>query len=112
MINNSVGQEYRLTGNPASEPVLFQAAQSVVAVRYNTVVGCDQPSEAEVSLIYADYYFVEALRRLAEKYRRSTITYTPDAGVQGTDSFIYEACDDVGTNRHQEKLGAVARTDA
>jgi hypothetical protein len=60
-------------------------------------VGSDPPSEeADVSLIYADYYFVEALRRLAETYGRSTVTYIPAAGFQGTDMFTYQVCDGAG----------------
>ncbi len=60
-------------------------------------VGSDPPSEeADVSLIYADYYFVETLRRLAETYRRATVTYVPEPGFLGTDVFSYQACDSVG----------------
>jgi unsaturated chondroitin disaccharide hydrolase len=60
-------------------------------------VGADPPSdEVDVSLIYGDYYFVEALRRLAETYRRSTVTYIPDTNFSGADSFTYQVCDSAG----------------
>jgi hypothetical protein len=52
--------------------------------------------EIDVSLIYGDYYFIEALRRYAETYRRRTIRYTPNPGFQGTDAFAYQLCDSAG----------------
>jgi len=36
------------------------------------------------------------LRRYAETYRRNTITYTPNPGFQGTDTFAYQLCDSAG----------------
>jgi hypothetical protein len=53
-------------------------------------------SEVDVSLVYGDYYFVEALRRYAEIYRRTSLTYIPEPGFEGTDTFTYQTCDDVG----------------
>jgi hypothetical protein len=50
----------------------------------------------DVSLSYGDYYFVEALRRFAETYRGTTLTYRPDADFVGTDTFSYLACDNAG----------------
>ena len=52
--------------------------------------------EIDVSLTYGDYYFVEALYRYAQIYSRTNITYTPSPGFQGTDTFIYQACDSAG----------------
>jgi hypothetical protein len=49
-----------------------------------------------VSLIYGDYYFVEALRRYALAYGRTNVTYTPNPGFTGTDSFTYQVCDSGG----------------
>lgn len=53
-------------------------------------------SEVNVSLIYGDYYFVEALRRYAEAYGRTNVTYTPNPGFTGTDTFTYQVCDSGG----------------
>jgi unsaturated chondroitin disaccharide hydrolase len=52
--------------------------------------------EVNVGLIYGDYYFVEALRRFSLAYGRSTITYTPNPGFTGTDTFTYQVCDSAG----------------
>jgi Glycosyl Hydrolase Family 88/Bacterial Ig domain len=60
----------------------------------NTPVIADP--EVDVGLIYGDYYFVEGLRRFALVYGRNTITYTPNPGFTGTDSFTYQVCDSAG----------------
>ena len=52
--------------------------------------------EVNVSLVYGDYYFVEALRRYAEAYGRTNVTYTPNPGFTGTDTFTYQVCDSGG----------------
>ena len=52
--------------------------------------------EVNVSLIYGDYYFVEALRRYAMAYGRTNVTYTPNPGFIGTDTFTYQVCDSGG----------------
>jgi unsaturated chondroitin disaccharide hydrolase len=52
--------------------------------------------EVNVSLVYGDYYFVEALTRYAEAYGRTNITYTPNPGFTGTDTFTYQVCDSGG----------------
>jgi unsaturated chondroitin disaccharide hydrolase len=52
--------------------------------------------EVNVSLVYGDYYFVEALRRYAEVYGRTNVTYTPNPGFTGTDIFTYQVCDSGG----------------
>ena len=52
--------------------------------------------EVNVSLIYGDYYFVEALKHYTDVYRRTAVTYTPNPGFQGTDTFTYLACDSAG----------------
>lgn len=49
-----------------------------------------------VSLVYGDYYFIEALRRYAEAYFRTSVTYTPDPGFTGPDTFTYQVCDSGG----------------
>lgn len=52
--------------------------------------------EVNVSLVYGDYYFIEALRRYALAYGRTNVTYTPDPGFTGTDTFTYQVCDSGG----------------
>jgi len=52
--------------------------------------------EVNVALIYGDYYFVEALRRFAEAYGRTNVTYTPNPDFTGTDTFTYQVCDSGG----------------
>ena len=52
--------------------------------------------EIDVSLIYGDYYFIEALSRYEKLYRQTTLSYTPDPGFVGTDTFIYQVCDSGG----------------
>ena len=49
-----------------------------------------------VSLIYGDYYFIEALTRYAAAYGRTNLTYTPNPGFTGTDTFTYQVCDSGG----------------
>jgi hypothetical protein len=52
--------------------------------------------EIDVSLIYGDYYLIEALRRYADTYGHTTVTYVPNPGFQGTDTFTYEVCNSAG----------------
>jgi unsaturated chondroitin disaccharide hydrolase len=52
--------------------------------------------ELDVSLIYGDYYFLEALKRYREIYNQTTVTYVPDTNFCGTDSFTYQVCDSGG----------------
>jgi len=52
--------------------------------------------EVNVSLIYGDYYFIEALRRYALAYGRTNVTYTPNPGFTGADTFAYQMCDSGG----------------
>jgi unsaturated chondroitin disaccharide hydrolase len=52
--------------------------------------------EVDVSLIYGDYYFIEALKRYQEIYNHSTLTYIPDPDFYGTDTFSYQVCDSGG----------------
>ena len=52
--------------------------------------------EVDVSLIYGDYYFIEALKRYREIYSQTTVTYVPDTNFVGTDSFTYQVCDSGG----------------
>ena len=55
----------------------------------------DTPTDC--SLIYGDYYFIEALSRLNQLYGQTTLTYTPATNFSGTDTFTYQACDSAGT---------------
>jgi unsaturated chondroitin disaccharide hydrolase len=50
----------------------------------------------DASLIYGDYYFIEALKRLNDVYRHTTLTYVPETNFTGTDSFTYQVCDSSG----------------
>jgi hypothetical protein len=60
-------------------------------------VGDFPPSqEVDVSLIYGDYYFIEALKRYQEIYTHTTVTYIPDPDFSGTDTFSYQVCDSGG----------------
>jgi hypothetical protein len=52
--------------------------------------------EIDVSLIYGDYYFLEALKRYREIYNQTTVTYVPDTNFFGTDTFTYQVCDSGG----------------
>ena len=52
--------------------------------------------EVDVSLVYGDYYFIEALRRYAEFYGHTNVTYAPNPGFTGTDTFTYQVCDSGG----------------
>lgn len=52
--------------------------------------------EVNVSLTYGDYYFIEALRRYAQAYGRTNLTYTPSPGFTGIDTFTYQVCDSGG----------------
>jgi Glycosyl Hydrolase Family 88/Bacterial Ig domain len=52
--------------------------------------------EINVGLIYGDYYFIEGLRRFALVYGQNNITYTPNPGFTGTDTFSYLVCDNNG----------------
>ena len=52
--------------------------------------------EVDVSLIYGDYYFIESMRRFALAYGQNTLTYTPEPGFTGTDTFTYEVGDSAG----------------
>jgi unsaturated chondroitin disaccharide hydrolase len=52
--------------------------------------------EVNVSLVYGDYYFIEALQRYAEAYGRTNVTYTPTSGFTGIDNFTYQVCDSGG----------------
>ena len=52
--------------------------------------------EVNVSLIYGDYYFIEALKRYRDIYSHTAVTYVPDTNFNGTDSFTYQVCDSGG----------------
>jgi hypothetical protein len=56
----------------------------------------DTPTDC--SLIYGDYYFIEALTRLNQLYGQTTLTYLPDTNFYGTDTFTYQACDSSGAS--------------
>jgi hypothetical protein len=53
-------------------------------------------TQTDSSLIYGDYYFIEALKRLKDVFGQTTITYIPDPDFSGTDSFTYQVCDSTG----------------
>jgi len=52
----------------------------------------------DTTLIYGDYYFLEALNRLNTLYGQTTLTYVPDTNFSGVDSFTYQACDSSGAS--------------
>jgi unsaturated chondroitin disaccharide hydrolase len=52
--------------------------------------------EVDCSLILGDYYFIEALRRYTDLYRRTSITYTPEPDFRGTDTFTYQVGNHTG----------------
>ena len=53
-------------------------------------------SNVDASLIYGDYYFIESLKRFNDLHCQTTLTYIPDLGFSGTDSFTYQAADSGG----------------
>ena len=53
-------------------------------------------AQTDASLIYGDYYFIEALKRYQEIYNHTTLTYIPDPDFYGTDTFSYQVCDSGG----------------
>lgn len=53
-------------------------------------------ADTDDSLIYGDYYFIEALKRLNDVYGQTTVTYFPDTNYFGKDTFTYQACDSSG----------------
>jgi hypothetical protein len=55
-------------------------------------------TQTDASLIYGDYYFLEALKRLNDLYGQTTLTYMPDTNFSGTDAFTYQACDSSGSS--------------
>jgi hypothetical protein len=64
----------------------------------NAILLHGNPVDAEIdtSLIYGDYYFIEALRRLNEVFNQTTLSYIPAANFTGADTFTYQACDSSG----------------
>jgi unsaturated chondroitin disaccharide hydrolase len=50
----------------------------------------------DTSLIYGDYYFIEALKRFNDVFNQTTVTYIPATNFTGTDTFTYQACDSSG----------------
>lgn len=53
-------------------------------------------ANTDTSLIYADYYFIESLKRFNDLFNQTILTYIPDANFTGTDTFTYQACDSSG----------------
>ena len=53
-------------------------------------------SQTDASLIYGDYYFIEALKCFQDTYNRTSLTYIPDTNFSGTDTFTYQAADSAG----------------
>lgn len=64
----------------------------------NTILLHANPVDAnkDTSLIYADYYFIESLKRLNDVFNQVTLTYIPATNFTGTDAFTYQACDSSG----------------
>ena len=52
----------------------------------------------DTTLIYGDYYFLEALKRFNDLYGQTTVTYAPDTNFTGVDAFTYQACDSSGNS--------------
>jgi rhamnogalacturonyl hydrolase YesR len=55
-------------------------------------------AQTDASLIYGDYYFIEALKRLNDFYSHTTLTYIPDTNFSGSDTFSYQVCDSSGAS--------------
>lgn len=55
-------------------------------------------SDTDSALIYGDYYFIEALKRLNDLYGQTTVTYFPDTNYFGPDAFTYQAFDRSGAS--------------
>jgi hypothetical protein len=81
----------------ASTNYLANATNSSGILLHGTGETPDQfDPQTNVSLIYADYYFIEAMRRYSEAYSFTNVTYTPKTGFNGNDSFTYQVCDSDG----------------
>jgi len=76
IISCSFGNGFRLTGRPEYKEVIVQAARSLASPAYRAKLGTNghflllhsvgsilHNAEIDVPLIYADYYFLEALKR-------------------------------------------------
>jgi Glycosyl Hydrolase Family 88/Bacterial Ig domain len=55
-------------------------------------------AQTDASLIYGDYYFIEALKRFNDFYSHTTLTYIPDPNFSGNDTFTYQVCDSSGAS--------------
>lgn len=54
--------------------------------------------DADTSLIYGDYYFIESLRRYSDLHGQTTLTYIPATNFSGTDFFTYQVADSSGAS--------------
>jgi hypothetical protein len=55
-------------------------------------------AQTDASLIYGDYYFIEALKRFNDFYSHTSLTYIPDTNFFGNDTFTYQVCDSGGAS--------------
>jgi hypothetical protein len=55
-------------------------------------------AQTDASLIYGDYYFIEALKCLNDFYSHTTLTYIPNTNFSGSDTFTYQECDSSGAS--------------
>lgn len=86
IFNSLSSTNYLAEGSPSSGILLHGTGESPA----------DVDPQTNVSLIYGDYYFIEALQRYTALYAQTTVTYVPNTNFQGTDSFAYQACDSSG----------------
>ena len=87
----------QIFGSLSSTNYLAQGSHSSGILLHGTGEGplSSQP-ETNVSLIYGDYYFIEALRRYTQVYGQTTLTYAPNTNFQGNNTFKYLLCDSAG----------------
>jgi hypothetical protein len=99
----------QLAPNPSDAATYWQAAHNLFISLSSTnylaqgagisailLHGDPVDTQADASLIYGDYYFVEALKRYNDLYGQTSVTYVPDPGFLGTDSFTCQVCDSAG----------------
>jgi unsaturated chondroitin disaccharide hydrolase len=99
----------QLAGNSSDAASYWQAAHNVFTSLSSTnylaqgttgsgilLQGDPVDTQTAASLIYGDYYFVEALKRYNDIYSQTTVTYIPEPGFQGADSFTCQVCDSAG----------------
>lgn len=95
--NDADGAKYWLAANQLF--VSLSSTNYLAVHTTNAILLHGNPVDAntDTSLIYGDYYFIEALKRLNDLFNRTTLTYVPATNFTGTDTFTYQACDSSGT---------------